>query len=100
MTACTKAAPPVSTTSTPTHNNQSITSPPLTVAQQIKLQWHQRLNHVNFPQLTTWMRLGHLKVPQGVINAPNPVCSACQFGKAKRRSHTCLLYTSDAADDN
>ncbi len=88
MTACTKAAPPVSTTSTPTHNNQSITSPPLTVAQQIKLQWHQRLNHVNFPQLTTWMRLGHLKVPQGVINAPNPVCSACQFGKAKRRSHT------------
>lgn len=61
---------------------------PLTLAQQVKLQWHQRLHHVNFPQLTMWMRQGKIKVPSEVINAHDPICSACQFGKAKRQSHT------------
>jgi len=57
------------------------------MAQQVKLQWHNRLNHVSFDQLTTWMREGRIKVPHEVVVAPAPVCTACQFGKGRRRSH-------------
>jgi hypothetical protein len=67
--------------SSPIGNN--LTKPQLT-----KLQWHQRLNHINFNQLTSWMRQGHIKVDPAVINCPDPICAACQYGKARRRSHS------------
>jgi len=74
----------------PSSTPASAVSPQLTLAQRLKLQWHQRLNHVNFDQLNAWMRSGHLKVPPEVISAPPPVCPACAYGKAKRRPHmTC-----------
>jgi hypothetical protein len=86
----------------PAYSQQQSTQPPvtdkstmqspvalsLTLAQSLKLEWHQRLNHINFDQLNTWMRNGRLKVPQEVISAPAPVCPACAYGKAKRRPHT------------
>jgi hypothetical protein len=62
-------------------------SPPLTAAQRVKLHWHRRLNHANFDQVTAWMRAGMLPVPKEVVNAPNPVCAACNYGKAQRRTH-------------
>jgi len=61
--------------------------PSLTPAQRQKLLWHRRLNHANFDQITEWMRAGHIKVPKEVINAPSPVCAACLYGKAQRKSH-------------
>jgi hypothetical protein len=60
----------------------------LTPAQLIKLRWHNRLNHMGFDQLTSWMRNGTIDVPSTVTNCPNPICGACLFGKAKRRPHT------------
>jgi hypothetical protein len=91
------------------HHTQSTTLPsspsgvsnpvaaPLTLAQQIKLQWHQRLNHVNFDQLHRWMRQGLLKVSPEVISSPPPVCQACSYGKATRRSHTNCTSPIDGA---
>jgi hypothetical protein len=58
----------------------------LSPAQQVKHSWHCRLNHVNFDQLTKWMRLGLVPASKEVINAPAPVCAACNYGKAQRRS--------------
>jgi hypothetical protein len=63
-------------------------SPNLTTSQQIKLKWHCRLNHCNFNHVTQLMRSGAIKVPPSVINAPTPLCLACQLGKARRRAHT------------
>ena len=63
-------------------------SPNLTTSQQIKLKWHCRLNHCNFDRVTQLMRSGAIKVPPSVINAPTPLCLACQLGKARRRAHT------------
>ena len=34
------------------------------------------------------MRQGHLKVAPEVVSSPTLVCSACAYGKARRRSHT------------
>jgi hypothetical protein len=33
------------------------------------------------------MRSGAIQVPKDVIVAPNPVCAACHYGKAHRRTH-------------
>jgi hypothetical protein len=60
----------------------------LSPSQLVKLQWHQRLDHVNFDQLCSWMRNGSIRVSPAVINSPNPVCPACQYGKGHRRPHT------------
>jgi len=62
-------------------------SPPLTAAQRVKLHWHRRLNHANFDQVTAWMRAGTIPVPKKAVNAPNPVCAACNYGKAERHTH-------------
>jgi hypothetical protein len=34
------------------------------------------------------MRSGAIKVPAAVVNAPSPMCLACQLGRARRRAHT------------
>jgi hypothetical protein len=67
--------------------DSSETLPAITAAQRNKLLWHHRLNHVNFDQLTDWMRSGLLPVSSAVTNAPSPVCSTCNYGKAQRRLH-------------
>jgi hypothetical protein len=61
--------------------------PALSSAQRTKLLWHRRLNHASFDRITAWMRSGLLPVPKGVVNAPNPVCAACNYGKSHHRSH-------------
>jgi hypothetical protein len=60
----------------------------LTKAQQLKLHWYNWLNHINFDQLTQWMRQGLIKADPATINCPNPVCAACHYGKARRCPHS------------
>lgn len=69
-------------TSDHSHANQN-----LTIAQQIKLTWHQHLHHINFDQITHWMCTGTISTTSAVTNCPNPVCTTCLFGKSKKRSH-------------
>jgi hypothetical protein len=59
----------------------------LSATQKEKLLWYQCLNHVNFDQLSSWMRSGLLPVKEAVACAPAPMCTVCQFGKARWRSH-------------
>ncbi len=60
--------------------------PALSPAQRTKLLWHRRMNHTNFDQLTAWMRADLIPASPAVMNAPNPVCAACNYGKAQRRT--------------
>jgi len=58
-----------------------------TPSQCIKLILHERCNHMNFQQLNQWIRHGHFPVDAAIANSPDPLCSTCQYGKAKRKSH-------------
>ena len=59
----------------------------VTDAQREKLKWHHRLNHVNFDSIDNWIRQGLIPCLVSVAKAPHPVCAACQFSKARHRSH-------------
>jgi hypothetical protein len=59
----------------------------LTIPQQMKLLLHERCNHRNFADINRWIRNGLLNVNPTIASAPDPICSACQFGKAHRKSH-------------
>jgi hypothetical protein len=80
-----RSDPASSPSPTPHVGNDSL--PSLTPAQRTKLLWHRRMNRVNFDQLTKWMRDGIIPVSKAVVNAPAPVCAACHYGKAQRRTH-------------
>jgi hypothetical protein len=78
--------------------NASITTPSVAVAppahpinlsksQQLKLLMHERCNHRSTETINTWIRRGLLPVDPSVANCPDPICAACQYGKAKQRSH-------------
>jgi hypothetical protein len=59
----------------------------LTANQRIKLMLHERCNHKNWKLINHWIRKGVFKVDKAVANAEDPICAACQFGKAHRKAH-------------
>lgn len=59
----------------------------VTPKQQRKLHLHERCAHANWEQLNSWIRAGHLPCHPSLASEPDPVCAACQFGKAHKRSH-------------
>lgn len=59
----------------------------LTPAQRLKLILHKCCNHVGMDTLNSWIRKGHFNVDPVIARSLDPLCLACQFGKAKRRSH-------------
>jgi hypothetical protein len=54
----------------------------------MKLILHERCNHVNFCRLNAWIWNGVLPVDRSVGNAPDPICSACQYSKTNKKSHS------------
>jgi hypothetical protein len=60
----------------------------LSPAKRANLILHERCNHVNMEHLNTSIRQGHFSVEPSIANATNPICRACQFGKAHRKAHT------------
>lgn len=59
----------------------------LTSSQRIKLLMHERCNHKNIETISRWIRQGLLPVDPSVAACPDPICTACQLGKAHRKSH-------------
>jgi hypothetical protein len=59
----------------------------LTPKQQRKMHLHERCAHVHWGQLNAWIRAGLLPCSPSLASEPDPVCAACQFGKAHKRSH-------------
>jgi hypothetical protein len=60
----------------------------LSPSQRIKLNLHEHCNHVNFGRLNAWFHHGVLPVDRSVANAPDPICSACQFSKVNKKFHS------------
>ena len=48
--------------------------------------WHERLGHMNFPQIQTLAKQGYL--PKEISKCDIPLCASCQYGKAHKRSIT------------
>jgi hypothetical protein len=65
----------------------STLAPNLTSAQHQKLLMHQRCNHRNMTDINRWIRKGLLPVDPPIAYCPDPICAACQFGKAHRKRH-------------
>jgi len=59
----------------------------LTPNQQKKLHLHERCAHVGWHQLNSWIRQGLLPCDPALAKEPDPVCAACQFGKAHKKPH-------------
>jgi hypothetical protein len=59
----------------------------LTARQLRKLHLHERCNHVHWDLLNSWIRCGALPCDPSLAQEPNPICAACQFGKAHKRTH-------------
>jgi hypothetical protein len=74
--------------STLTANTFSInTKQNLTPSQHMKLLLHERCNHKSMSDINRWIRQGLLPVDPSVANSPDPICAACRFGKAHKKSH-------------
>jgi hypothetical protein len=58
----------------------------LTPKQQYKLHLHERCAQANWEQLNAWIRAGILPCDPSLASEPDPVCTACQFGKAHKCS--------------
>jgi hypothetical protein len=59
----------------------------LTPKQQQKLHLHERCAHANWEQINAWIHAGSLPSGKSLASEPDPVCAACQFGKAHKHSH-------------
>jgi len=59
----------------------------LTNLQRLKLLMHERCNHRNMDKINHWIRHGLLPVDSAIAACPNPICVACQLGKAHKQSH-------------
>jgi hypothetical protein len=72
--------------STPTMPLPASTSN-LSNSQRLKLMWHERCNHRSMATINQWKRNGLLPVDCSVASCPDPICVACQYGKAHRKNH-------------
>jgi hypothetical protein len=61
--------------------------PNLSQAQHLKLLMHEWCNHRHMADINKWIRQGLLPVSPSVASCPDPICHACQLGKARRRPH-------------
>jgi len=61
--------------------------PNLSQVQHLKLLMHERCNHRHMADINKWIRQGLLPVSPSVASCPDPICHACQLGKARRRPH-------------
>jgi hypothetical protein len=69
------------TTGAPGHNN-------LTKRQKEKLYLHEMCAHEGFVNLNCWIRAGYFpNVDPSFSSEPDPMCTACAFGKARRNTH-------------
>jgi hypothetical protein len=59
----------------------------LTSKQQRKMHLHECYAHAHWDQVNTWIRAGLLPCDPSLASEPDPICAACQFGKAHKRSH-------------
>jgi len=59
----------------------------LSPSQRTKLILHEQCNHVNFETINRWICKGVLPIDKSVANSKDPICAACQFGKANKRAH-------------
>jgi hypothetical protein len=80
------------TTALSTDNNPSsvLSSRPyqnLSQPQHLKLLMHERCNHRHMAEINSWIQQGLLPVPASIANCPDPICHACQIGKAKKKAH-------------
>jgi hypothetical protein len=62
-------------------------TPNLTPQQQRKLHLHERCAHAHWEQINSWIRSSSLPGGPSLASEPDPVCAACQFGKAHKWSH-------------
>jgi hypothetical protein len=59
----------------------------LSPSQRTKLILHERCNHINFETINRWIRKGVPPIDKSVANSEDPICAACQIGKANKRAH-------------
>jgi hypothetical protein len=69
------------------------TKPNLSNSQRLKLLWHERCNHRSMPTINSWIRQDLLPVDPSTASTPDPICAACQAGKAHRRAHAKVTNT-------
>jgi hypothetical protein len=65
----------------------SNTKPNLSNSQRLKLLWNERCNHRSMATINSWIQQGLLPCDSSIASAPDPICAACQAGKAHRKAH-------------